>query len=191
VLVGDKPFDIEADLDKKAAAVRVQEGRATVRGKGGQFYAVRIQNNSDGDVAVGLTIDGMSMFTFGPLRDKEGQPLSPSILVPKGEKRLIAGWYTDNKKEPDPLMVGRYSNRRPAVLQGLEPGKVTTLSVAFRKAVPVEPKEPKPEKPGDGNQAYEKTIRGLLPVSEIVSIRCAQTGAERVRSEPHPPAPLV
>src|SRR5262245_2271206 len=93
-------------------------GLAFVELKRGERYAVRLVNGADYDMAVSLTIDGLSVFaacdregedpltkTKVPLRDvRTGKPRFGHFIVPRGKSVLVRGWFV-NLEQSDEFQV--------------------------------------------------------------------------------------
>jgi hypothetical protein len=101
ILAGDKsPFGIEVLVDNKPLPAVDEDGLAVVKLKRDQTYAVRLINRSDLEMAVRLSIDGLNLFTFSELRQKEGKfkgcPQYDMVLVPPRGSIEIGGWHRNN-----------------------------------------------------------------------------------------------
>src|SRR5262249_24016323 len=123
----------------KARTPKDDDGLAFVEIKKNERYAVRLVNEHDFDIAVSLTIHGLSMFAACdkesidpgtdkkmPLRDKEsGKPLFNHVIVPRGKALLIRGWFI-NLKESDEFKVTDYAKSLVAELKApATPGVIT------------------------------------------------------------------
>jgi len=61
-------------------------------------YAIKLINNSDYDVAVLLTVDGINTFHFSEIRNDKGEPRYSHWIVGAHSNSLIKGWHKDLKQ---------------------------------------------------------------------------------------------
>ena len=117
-----KPHKIS---DYGIAVPKDEDGLAFVKIDRGHVYGIQITNTADFDAAVSLNIDGLSMFVAcdkddpaskKKLRDDKGQPLHNFIVVEKGKKVFIQGWFV-NLKETDEFLVTEYAKSLSAQFQ--------------------------------------------------------------------------
>ena len=60
----------------------------------GEIYGVKIYNNADHDIAVGLKIDGIDQFTFSEDKDpRTGRPRFSTWIIRKKTAFTIKGWH--------------------------------------------------------------------------------------------------
>jgi hypothetical protein len=174
ILVGDKPRPAEA-----------KDGLAFVRVDRGEQYAVRLINDSGREMAVALTIDGLSMYTFSELKHKDGprkgEPLYSAVILGPGQSTLIKGWHRTNE-ESRSFLVTAYPDTAAAQLRheaGL--GTITaTFAASWEGDTPPddEPPRRKGVTPGDGtgfgppvNSKFTEVRRSIGVVRAAVSVR--------------------
>ncbi len=129
------------DSSIEAAAVRpsLEDNLAKVGIGVGQVYEVVVHNDSDQEIAVSLTIDGIDMFTFSDDRNpKTGKPRFSHMLVPARGSLNIRGWHkTVSQKRDDNFnrfLVTEYGKGAASKLPQLSAGKRGVITVAISKA---------------------------------------------------------
>ena len=128
----------------------------------GHVYAVQLINGSDYEVAVSLSIDGLSMFVAcdPDFRDAQGQPNHHFVLVPKAEngkpsKVFVRGWFV-NLNQSDEFKVTAYAESFAARFKSI--GSVGVVNARFHASVKEGEKLPDGE-PVDGG-AYSQSADG-------------------------------
>ncbi len=170
VLAGDKsPFGLELLLDGKPVPAEDRDGLAFAPVPRDREYMVRLVNRSPLDMAVRLTIDGISVFSFfeqkhparlpdGKPNPRRGQPACELLLVKAGGDLTVPGWVISPSKVLG-FKVTDYP--RTAVAQlGQDRAPTGTITATFSAAWEKDP--PRDEPPGtrDG-PAKEGTGFGL------------------------------
>ena len=133
-----------------------------------EVYAVRLINDNTFDVAVALTLDGLSMFidcekedpkSHRPLRDpKTGKPLFQHVIVPAGKSVPIRGWFI-NLEKSDEFKVTSYTESLANLFKST--GNIGTITATFHAAVAPNTELPPGEPKGDQfSQANDATGRG-------------------------------
>src|SRR5207248_797851 len=61
-------------------------------------YAIRLINNSDYDVGVLLTVDGLNTFRFSEIRSEKGQTKFTHWIIPARKFVIVKGWHKDFKQ---------------------------------------------------------------------------------------------
>lgn len=89
----DSPFGVEVLVAGQARVPSVIDGRSFVDLSRGEEYSVRLHNQSDKEIAVTLTIDGINMFAFSEFGDFSGQ-----VLVPPQSHITVPGWVITTTK---------------------------------------------------------------------------------------------
>ena len=90
----DRPFAIEILVKDTARAAQNDEGQAFVKIDRDEIYAVRLINDADYEVAVRLTIDGISMFAFSEVKNPETDlPKYNYVVVPAKSSVTATGWH--------------------------------------------------------------------------------------------------
>jgi hypothetical protein len=147
------PFAVEVLVGGRALPARQEDGQAFVRLRRGQEYEVRLVNRSKREVAVELTIDGLSTFAFSEVKDrKTGEPRYRYWLVPPGASRVVKGWHRNNKVS-NAFLITAYS--RSAVAR-LLPNSASVGVITATFAVTTPPPPPKPD-PDEGKESEDKS----------------------------------
>jgi len=144
-------------------------GLAYVKIDRGHVYGVWIHNTADFDAAVSLTVDGLSMFVAcdkedpgskKPLRDTDGKPLHNFVVVEKGKKVFIQGWFV-NMKETDEFLVTEYAKSLSSQFQA-PTSQVGVITCCFHAAVPKDQPFPagEPTDPDEFSQSADGTGKG-------------------------------
>jgi hypothetical protein len=123
----ESKFAIELIVEDKAITPQVREGLAIASIKRDQTYDVRLINDADYDAAVTLTIDGLSMFAFSEVVDKEKQPLYRRVIVPKHTAAIIKG---GTLPKTDTFKVVEYS-RSAASQMSASLSSIGTITASF------------------------------------------------------------
>lgn len=167
VLAGEKsPFGMEVRLNNKAVLPEDRDGLAYTVVPRNQEYTVRLVNRSEREMAVRLTIDGLSAFTFCELRqpdkigdkpnEKKGQPLYDLILVRAKGEVTVPGWIITPKKSLG-FKVTEYPKTAVAQLNrdDLQAGTLTaTFSAAWTGDTPPADEPPSDRVPGDDGTGF-------------------------------------
>jgi hypothetical protein len=145
-------------------------GLALVDIQRNELYAVRLINDGDFDVAVSLTIDGLSVFVACDaagtdpktgnkvaLRDpKTGKPLFNHVIVCKRDSALVRGWFV-NLRQSDEFKVTEYAKSLAKELKS--PAPTGMITACFHAAVPKDAKFP-PGEPADKTHAFDASATG-------------------------------
>jgi hypothetical protein len=151
-------FGMEVLVAGKGLPVTDDEGLAYVSVGRGKVYKIRLINDSDQEMAVRLTIDGISVFAFSQLRHKagpkKGEPLYGVWIVPAKKSITVKGWHKDNAVSQS-FLVTEYAKTAAAYLkQSAGLGTITATWAASWPAAGLPPRdEPGKSKslnPGDG-----------------------------------------
>jgi hypothetical protein len=95
----DGLYSVEVLLGEEARQAKNVKGQAFVSLKKGDVYAVKVTNHSKHEAAVSLTIDGLSVFAFSTIKNKEtGRPRYTHFIVPARESMVIQGWHRNNEQ---------------------------------------------------------------------------------------------
>ena len=154
-----------------------QDGQPFVKLSRGEEYVVRLTNRAKFEVAVTLTIDGLSMFAFS----KEGN-FGSQVIVSAGQSVDIPGWYI-TRDDTDAFEITSYS-KSAAASKGLS-GGVGVITASFAAAWDPAAKPPADEAGAKGPDAatgkgrriaqkYESVRRVTGRVRSLVSIRYAR-----------------
>ena len=119
------------------AATLDQDGLAFLAIRRGEVYAVKVNNDSQSDAAVTLTIDGLSMYSFSDNKNYE------VVFVHAGKSGIIPGWHRTNDVS-DSFQVAEYAKSAVAKLL---PSSSTfgTITVSFKAAWPKDSQPPADE----------------------------------------------
>ncbi len=172
-------------------AAKSEDGLAFVPIKRGEVYGVRLINDSAHEVAVTLTVDGLSMFTFSKLRDpKTGLPKNRVIILDPHSSVVIKGWHITNEISEE-FLVTEYAKSAAAEIGST--AKLGTITVTFALSWPTEAKPPADEPPdadshsrqvdatGRGSQfkqKYEDVQRSFGVVRDAISVRYSKDAAK-------------
>ena len=159
----DSPYAIEILVDNAPCAPREDDGLAFVKINRGQTYAVRLINDSPHEAAVRLTIDGLSMYTFSELRQKDspkkGEPLYTVVIVAPKSSALIKGWHRTNEAS-DSFLVTEYAKSAAATLS--HKTNLGTITATFAAAWP-ENAPPPSDEPGKKRSVGSGDATGFGP----------------------------
>jgi hypothetical protein len=157
------PYAIEVLVKKDGKfvprAAKVEDGLAFVKINRDEIYAVRVINDADHEVAVTITIDGLSMFTFSKVVNKEGKPRYSCFLVGAKSKTLVTGWHIDNDNS-DEFLVTAYA--KSAAAEVGSSANLGTITATFAAAWPKDGKPPadEPASPSGRSKSADATGRG-------------------------------
>jgi hypothetical protein len=174
------PFGVEIRVRSGTSSVTVArtpedfEGQSFVKLNRGDEYIVRLHNRAHFEVAITLTIDGLSMFAFS----KQGN-FGSQVLVPPGKYVDIPGWYI-TQDATDAFEITTYS-KSAAASKGIS-GTVGVITASFAAAWDPRGKPPADEvgaKSADAatgkgrriGQKYEPVKRVAGRTRAIVSVR--------------------
>ncbi|HKI30777.1 MAG TPA: hypothetical protein VKA46_02715 [Gemmataceae bacterium] len=143
----DSPYAVEIStkpLNGAGAAVprkaTLENGLAFVPIDKGELYEVRVVNNSDHEIAVSLSIDGIDQFTFSEDRKEEGTPRFSHWIVAPRKDVIIYGWHkTASKKRKDNVLsflVTEYGKGAASKFPTQSQGKVGTITVGIARSHP-------------------------------------------------------
>lgn len=109
----DSKFAMQLVVDETPRAPTEKDGRAYARIKREEEYAVKLINDADYEIAVKVTIDGLSIFNFAEERDENGDPKYSRIVVPPNSSMTISGWFI-TKGQSEKFKVTEYANSAAA-----------------------------------------------------------------------------
>jgi hypothetical protein len=158
VLAGPAADD-DAELRPRAASV--EQGQAFLNIKANERYAIRLINDSPFDVAVTLTIDGLSLFAFSDRKDYS------YVIVPQHSSGLITGWYRTNE-QAEQFLVTEYA-RSAAASRSLSPSAdLGVITACFAAAWPATGNPPVDE--GMEGRSVRATGRGPITRTNFVAV---------------------
>jgi hypothetical protein len=129
----DSPYCVEIRVAKVARKPALKDGYPFISMAKGECYEIYIENKSDYDAAVSVTIDGLDMFTFSELRNpKTKRPLYTHWIIPKGKATTIVGWHKNNKKSNLFEVTGFGDSEAAKLLKSS--ARVGTITVCFHAA---------------------------------------------------------
>ena len=181
IKAGSSPYEIEILVKSGNGYVPRppvdKDGLAFVELKKDDVYRVRIYNYSNYDAAVTLTIDGLNMFAFSEVKDKEGKPLYDHLIVHAHKASDIPGWYRNNNMNgSDEFLVAKYAEC-PAAQMFPESASIGTITVSFAAAWA--PKDaPPPDEPSSSKSIDLGTKRGA-PTGDGYTLVERQYGVTR------------
>lgn len=164
--VDDARLAVEIEVDGRPRVAREEDGLAFVTIDRGEAYRVRLINDTDQEMAVTLSIDGLSMYAFSQLRREDGphkgDPRFRYVFVGPHKAVAIDGWHKTNKRSLA-FLVTSYPESAAATLDhraGL--GTITaTFHAAWPKASP-----PPADEPGRTKGVYGGDATGFGPPME-------------------------
>ena len=175
----ESKFAVELVVEDKAITPQIREGLAFAPVKRDQTYAVRLINDSDYDAAVTLTIDGLSMFAFSEVVDKDKQPLYRCVIVAKHSAAVIKGWHITNDKT-DTFKVVEYS-KSAASQMSASLSSIGTITASFALCWEPGKEAPKDEMitlgaDGTGrgprvDDSYTEVRRDFGKIREVIPVR--------------------
>ena len=178
----DSPYAIEilvksgADYRPRAASVN-EEGFATLAMRAGETYEIKLINDSANDVAVALSIDGLSVFAFSENTNYT------HWIVPSHQALTVSGWYRTNRLS-DAFKVAEYAQGAAADRLPSSKG-MGTITASFAAAWPRGSLPPEDElaahlreRSGHATAAgpsattnFEEQVREVGRLREAVSVR--------------------
>jgi len=188
VLAGDKSlFGVELLVDGKPVKTEDREGLAFAPVPREQEYTVRLVNRSPLEMAVRLTIDGISAFSFyevrhparlpdGKANPQRGQPACDLVIVPARSEVLVPGWLISTKKVLG-FKVTDYPQTAVAQL-GRDKGPTGTITATFSASWEKEPPADEPpisRGPGDDGTGIgqPKEIDGKVVFRKVGAVRAS------------------
>jgi hypothetical protein len=140
----DSPYAVEVlvkgpDGQFAPRAPQEDDGLAFVPLKRGEVFVIRLVNQSRLEMAVELSIDGLSTFAFSEVRQAK------RWIVPPRQQILVRGWHVSTK-ELNEFLIGEYAKSALAELGGT-PDKVGTITAKWVACWPknAEPPEDEPK----------------------------------------------
>jgi hypothetical protein len=155
-------------------------GRAFIRLKRDEVYAVRLVNKSNYDCWATLTIDGINVFAFSEVKDATGDPKSSHLIMQKSSSALLKGWYLTNKDVASFVVTDLPKSAGGALKSSSSVGTITaSFGVAVAKGKPLPSDEPKtraidPNATGVGTKVdatFGEAERTFGILRETISIR--------------------
>jgi hypothetical protein len=163
------PFAIEiltgpvgcSDSDLRPREAVIDEGQAYMNIRTDERYAVLLINDSSFDVAVTLTIDGLSMFAFS-----ENSDYSYAVIA-QHSRGLITGWHRTNENV-EKFVVTDYA-RSAAASRALAPSPdLGVITACFAAAWPLKGNPPPDE--GLEGRSSRATGRGPVTRADVVAV---------------------
>jgi hypothetical protein len=151
-------YGVEILVEDKPVQPADEDGFGLVKLQREQTYAIRLVNRSAIEVAVRLSVDGLNLFTFSELRQKEGPykgaPLYDMVLVPPRDSVTIKGWHFNNTTSRK-FKITEYADTAAAKMnKSTDIGTITaTFCAAWEKTPPAD--EPDGSRaPGDDGTGF-------------------------------------
>jgi len=129
----------------------------------GDEYAVKLINNSEHDVAVTFTIDGLNVFMFSEHQDYR------HFIVPKQDSLLVKGWHRTNEWS-EAFVITRYCESEAAKVLACPSNEVGTITAQFAAAWG-EDEEPPADEEGTA-KSPNGTARGDRVSLKLQEVRC-------------------
>lgn len=132
----DKRYGVEflvrgPDGQYKGRAPRADDGDLLIELKKGESFRIRLLNRSKLEAGARVTVDGLSVFSFGPFAKLEQKP---RWIVAAGKAGTVAGWPSGDGKSRE-FVVTDYAGSAAAELGGTG-AKLGVLTVEFAAAWP-------------------------------------------------------
>lgn len=151
-------------------SAQLRDGEAFVRIERNEIYAVRLINDYDFEIAVQLSIDGLSLFAFADGLNSKTAAAPHGIIVAAKSKGMITGWYR-NPKEINEFQVTEYARSAAAELNNVA-ANVGSITATYCASWPENgsPPDDEPRMPPRYARSAEATARGQIiqEASEIV-----------------------
>jgi len=141
----DSPYAVEilakrlgSPGDAKPVQPSEVKGQAFVDLKEGDLYEIRIHNGDPRQTAVGITIDGLSVFTFSEVKDKIGKPSYTHYIIPENAQTTIVGWHIRNNPPANyhSFLVTEYGKGASQFVPSPERGEPGVICIAFSRTSP-------------------------------------------------------
>jgi len=159
ILVGPDPGDKTPDLTnyRPRAAALDKDGLAFLKINRREVYAVTLINGSPYEVAVTLSVDGLSMYAFS---ENKNYTVATVPAAKDGQPGLgvIPGWHISNERS-DAFQVDAYSKSAAATLVPASKS-VGTITASFQAAWPQGTNPPPDEGVKSGARDADATARG-------------------------------
>jgi hypothetical protein len=126
----DSPFAMEVLVGGEVRAPEDRNGLAFVPIQRDEVYAIRLTNNADFEVAVRLSIDGLSMFAFSEVKKDNGEPRYFCLIVPPHKSVIVPGWHISNKQS-DSFQVVEFSRSAAASKLIKNSASIGTITAVF------------------------------------------------------------
>jgi hypothetical protein len=153
--------DNDKDKELRPRAASVDKGQAFLNIRTNERYAIRLINDAPFDVAVTLTIDGLSLFAFSDNKDYS------YVIVPQHSSGMITGWYRTNDQAEE-FLVTDYA-RSAAASRSLSPSDdLGVITACFAAAWPVTGNPPPDE--GMEGRSVRATGRGPITRTNFVEV---------------------
>jgi hypothetical protein len=172
--IAAKPRDMPSSPAMKLTPTLDKDGRAHVSIDVGQCYELTLHNGSDQEIAIGVRVDGIDVFTFSEDCDPQtGRPTSSRFVVDPHGSTTVYGWYktgdasrSDNFQQ---FLITEYGHGAASQMPSESLGKIGVITVAISNS----------HKPGDG-RARGGAETGFGPPVKVNVQR-----VERVIDPPH------
>jgi len=175
----DRPFAMEILVKDTARPAQDDEGQAFVKIDRGEIYTVRLINDADYEVAVKLTIDGISMFAFSEVTNPEtGLHKYNYVVVPAKSSLTVTGWHRTDEIS-DSFQVTELAKSAAAYLAST--AKVGTITASFHASWAKDSDPPADELNGRSGSAtgfgppveagFTYMRRSVGVVRDVVSVR--------------------
>ncbi len=183
-------YGVEILIDNKPLKPENEDGFSFVKMQRDQTYAVRLINRSSIEVAVRLSIDGLNVFVFSELRQKEGPfvgaPLYDMFLVPPQESVTIKGWHRNNTTT-NQFKITDYADTAAAKMnKATDLGTITATFCAAWEKTPPKDEENGSRAVGDGGTGVGPPITQNYTVVQRIVGRVRASVAVRYRIPPPP-----
>jgi hypothetical protein len=149
------------DLQLRPQPAEVVRGQAYMNIPTSERYAIRLINDAPFEVAVTLTIDGLSLFAFSD------HPEYGYVIVPPRSSGLITGWHRTNEKAEE-FVVTEYP-RSAAAARSLSPSRELGVITACFAAAWLASGNPPPDEGMEG-RSIRATGRGPITGTDLAEV---------------------
>ena len=162
----ESPYALEilAGPDRNHLAQRIplnRKGVAFVPIKRKEVYGVRLINNASHEVAVRLTIDGLSLFAFS---EQKGYTC---VVIPAKGTAAVGGWHITNTLV-HAFSTTEYTQAAAGVLTSKAP--IGTITACFAAAW-AEGEPPPPDEPKGGSRSGDSTGFGPRVSMSVIQVK--------------------
>jgi hypothetical protein len=173
----ESPFALEVlvkgpDGQFRPRPAKTTEGKAFVEIQRGEVYQIRLINEAPHEAAVTLTIDGLSVFAFSDVKDREGRPRYTNFVLDAKSSSVIKGWHITDQ-QADEFLVTEYARSARAEKNLLfTPDTVGTITVTFAAAWPkgATPPPGEPPEPPPFSRSGDATGRGQRIADNLTEV---------------------
>jgi hypothetical protein len=161
------PFAVEIQAgpsrggELRPRAARVDGGQAYLNIRSSERYAIKLINDAPFEVAVTLTIDGLSLFAFSKNQEYG------YVVIPARSSGLITGWHRTND-EAEEFVVTEYPKSAAAERSPTPSAELGVITACFAAAWPARGNPPPDE--GMEGRSVRATGRGPITRADLAEV---------------------